>query len=61
MSSSPLVSPMACPVHPGWVQRRMVSPRPAAAISARSEPVPLSRLFMTVSVLSTSRRSSGSG
>src|SRR6516162_7454253 len=38
----------------------MVSPLLAAAISARSEPAPLSRLFVTVSVLGTTRPSRAS-
>src|SRR6516162_9092624 len=37
--------------------KTMVSPLLAAAMSARNEPGPLSRLFMTVSVLGTSRPS----
>src|SRR6516165_5357298 len=38
----------------------MVSPGFAAAISARSEPAPLSLVFMTVSVLGRKRSSSAS-
>src|SRR6266478_521995 len=58
MSSSPLVSVMVWPSRPG--AKTMVSLLWAAAISARSEPVPLSKLFSTVSVLGTQRSSSAS-
>jgi hypothetical protein len=51
-SSSPLVSVMVSPFRLG--AKTMVSPLLAAAISARSEPVPLSALLMTVSVLGAS-------
>src|SRR6516162_6879676 len=58
ISSWPLVSVMVWPVRLG--AKTIVSLFLAAAISARSEPVPLSRLFVTVSVLGTSRPSSTS-
>src|SRR5216683_979742 len=58
MSSSPLVSVMVWPTRLG--AKTMVSPLWAAAMSARSEPAPLSRLFRTVSVLGTQRSSSAS-
>src|SRR5215831_1318386 len=58
ISSWPLVSVMAWPFRLGV--KTIVSLLLAAAISARSEPAPLSRLFMTVSVLGTSRSSSAS-
>src|SRR6266481_890408 len=55
MSSSPLVSVMVWPARLG--AKTMVSLLWAAAISARSEPAPLSRLFRTVSVLGNQRSS----
>src|SRR5438270_5834729 len=58
MSSSPLVSVMVWPTKLG--AKTMVSPLWAAAMSARSEPAPLSSLFVTVSVLGTQRSSSAS-
>src|SRR5206468_2791420 len=58
MSTSPLVSVMVWPF--SLEAKTMVSLLWAAAISARSEPAPLSRLFRTVSVLGTQRSSSAS-
>ena len=58
MTSSPLVSVMVWPA--SLPAKWMVSPLWAAAISARSEPEPLSRLLVTVSVLSSRRSSSAS-
>src|SRR6266851_7422014 len=58
MSSSPLVSVMVWPSRLG--AKTMVSLLWAAAISARNEPAPLSRLFRTVSVLGIQRSSSAS-
>src|SRR5713101_7513161 len=55
MSSSPLVSVMVWPSRLG--AKTMVSLLWAAAISARREPSPLSRLLVTVSVLGTQRSS----
>src|SRR5260370_24477313 len=55
MSSSPLVSVMVWKSRLG--AKTMVSPLWAAAMSARSEPAPLSRLFVTVSVPGTKRSS----
>src|SRR6516225_3216842 len=53
MDSSPLVSVMVWPTRLG--AKTMVSPLLAAAMSARSEPAPLSLAFVTVSVLSRQR------
>src|SRR5260370_6144206 len=55
MSSSPLVNVMVWPSRLG--AKTMVSLLWAAAMSARSEPAPLSRLFRTVSVLGSQRSS----
>jgi hypothetical protein len=58
MDSSPLVSVMVWPSRLG--SKTMVSLFLAAAISARSEPEPLSLAFTTVSVLSSHRSSRAS-
>src|SRR5713101_8417357 len=58
MTSSPLVRLIVWPARLGL--KTIVSPGLATAISARSDPAPLSRLFRTVSVLSRHRSSSTS-
>ena len=55
MSNSPLVSVIVSPL--SLDEKLMVSPLVAAAISARSEPVPLSLLLVTVKLLSNVRSS----
>jgi hypothetical protein len=55
MSSSLLVSVIVCPLR--LEAKLIVSPLFAAAISARSEPAPLSAAVVTVSALSSCRLS----
>ena len=55
MSNSPLVSVIVSPL--SLEEKSMVSPLAAAMMAAHSDPLPLSLLFVTVSVLSNVRSS----